>query len=244
MTKQSKPTVTLAAISPDTATQVAKGLVRAATKAEGATRTLLQEMCGVVRTIGVPLTAAQWSKQVQPSLRDAFKRSKAGLAETTVASYLSRFKTAGLAILSQDASLQPVAGETFPAFLARVAEPLGNAKLPDGRPIYDADMARPGRAAGSKSTPSTSGGVSSVGSVNRQEGGMDERPRLAAALILCDQNVARAQRVAIVLESYASEFDRWCESILTDADKRELEAKVAKPADDKPAPKATTRKAA
>lgn len=226
MTKQ---TTKLATFSPETAQQVAKGLVRAASKAEGATRTLLQEVAVTVRLIGQPLTAAQWDKQVAPMIRDAFKRSKAGLAETTVASYRSRFKTAGLAILSGDASLQPVAGETFPAFLARVAEPLASLTLANGERVYPADAVKTGRAAGTRA--SKSGGVDpSKGGADRSEGGMDERPQLAAALILTGQNVARAQRLCIVMQSYGDEFDKWTAGILTETDKRELEGKVKKAA--------------
>lgn len=220
-----KSNVTLAAISPETASKVAKGLERAAAKAEKATVTLLSEVTTLARMLP-PLTAAQWDKQISPLLRDAFKRSKAGLADTTVASYRSRFKTAGLAIASKADALQPLAGETLLAYVARVAEPLGSAKLPDGSPIYAPDQVRPGRAAGSKpSKPSKGGSLdASKGGVDRGEGGENRRPKLAAALILADQNESLAAKLEIAVTSYRDELAKWLEHILSEADKAELKA--------------------
>lgn len=223
-----KPAFVLAPITPDTATTVAKGLVKAAGKAEGATRTLLMECTATVRALP-PLTAAQWDKQVAPSIRDAFKRAKAGLAETTQASYRSRFKTAGLAIASGIPELQPMAGETFPGFLGRIAEPLSKAKLADGRSIFDPEAVRPGRAAGVKVKPT--GGASpegSKGATDRTEGGMNRTPQLAAALILTGENEALAQRLVIVMQSYRDDFVKWTAGILSEADKKELGEKVTR----------------
>jgi hypothetical protein len=222
-----KPAFVLAAITPDTASNVAKGLVKAAGKAEGATRTLLQECTAIVRALP-PITAAQWDKQVAPSIRDAFKRAKGGLVETTQASYRSRFKTAGLAIASGIPELQPIAGETFPGYLGRIAEPLGKATLADGRAIFDPTAVRPGRAAGVKvKAPGTRSPEGSKGATDRSEGvGMNRTPQLAAALILTGDNEALAQRLVIVMQSYRDDFTKWTASILSEADKAELGEKV------------------
>jgi hypothetical protein len=221
-----KPAFVLAAITPDTASSVAKGLVKAAGKAEGATRTLLQECTAIVRALP-PITAAQWDKQVAPSIRDAFKRAKGGLAETTQASYRSRFKTAGLAIASGLPELQPIAGETFPGYLGRIAEPLGKATLADGRAIFDPTQVRPGRAAGVKVKPAGNASPEgSKGAADRSEGGMNRTPQLAAALILTGDNEALAQRLVIVMQSYRDDFTKWTASILSEADKVELGEKV------------------
>lgn len=220
------PAFVLAAISPETASQVGKGLVKAATKAEGATRTLLAEVSAIVRLIAVPLTAAQWTKQVQPSIKQAFKASRSGLVETTVASYLSRFKTAGLAMLSGDTSLQPVAGETFPAYLGRVSEPLSKLVLADGRAVFDPDKVRAGRAAGTKASKPGKG-AGSKADADHTEGGMNVRPKLAAALILTDQNEGLAQKLEIAMTSYRDDFSKWVEGILSESDKKELQSKLA-----------------
>lgn len=217
-----KPAFVLAPISPDTAVQVGKGLVKAASKYEGAGRSLLAEVSGAVRLMGAtPLTAAQWVKQVQPCIRDAFKRSK-GIAETTAASYLSRFKTAGLAMLSGDASLQPLAGESLAVYCSRVAEPLAKHVLADGRPVFDPDVVRTGRPP----KPSKATGNTSKGEADRSEGGLNRTPQLAAALILTGDNYVLAQRLTVVMQSYKDDFAKWTDGILTERDKKELQAKV------------------
>jgi len=235
----------LALVSPETVTEAAKGLVKAAANAAKAesklNASLMAEMTTAVRSIGVSLTADQWARQVAPSLKDAFQRSKAGLAASTVDSYLSRFKTAGLAILTRDASLQPVAGETLNAYVGRVAPLLANAKTPEGAPIYDPTKARPGRAAGSKvtpqggasgaptSAPAAPSGDGSKGKADASEGGLNVRPKLAAALILTDQNASLAERLARACESFKPELEKWLAAILSDDDAKAANAKAKAP---------------
>lgn len=232
---KAKPTVALAAISPETASNAANGMVKAATVREKADGTFLENVCKAARLIGVPLSAAQYDKQVAPSVRAAFaKGAAAKLADTTKASYRSRFKTLVLALNCGDASLQPKAGEAYLAYMARAADGVAKAKLPDGSPVWEPTTVKTGRAAGTKApkaAPPVGGQTStglSKGETDHTEGGMNTRPKLAAALILCDQNMSRAQRLARAVEAFPAELDKWLSSILSDDDKATLNAQTRK----------------
>lgn len=225
-----KATVTLAALTPETARKAASGMVAAAVNRESADGTFLERVSAAARLIKVPLTAEQYDKQVAPLVRDAFKVGKAkAIPEATAASYRSRFKTLTLALLSGIKPLQPRAGEAYVAYLSRAAEGVAKAKLPNGVPIWPADKARSGRAAGSKSPKPSQGAVAAPtgghveGSAANSGGeGLDMRRDLAAAMILCNGNAARAQRLCIAVRSYPAELDKWLSAILSDDDKAKL----------------------
>ena len=227
--KAEAPKVALLAITPAQAQDVAADLASAAKRREGADGTFLQNVCDAVEGLP-PMTAAQFTKQLAPSIREALKRKLKGKAETTLASYASRFKTLTLALTCGDATLQPIAGEGYVAYLTRAAEGVAKGKLPDGTPIWPADAQRSGKAAGSgkaakgAGTPTggPTGGHVEATAANSGGGGLDVRPALAAALILCHGNAARAQRLVIACESYGSELDKWLSAILSDEDKTKL----------------------
>ena len=58
------------------------------------------------------------------------------------------------------------------------------------------------------------------------ESGLNTRRDLAAALILCGGNAARAQRLCVAVQNYPAELDKWLSAILSDDDKSKL-AKLA-----------------
>lgn len=226
-----KPAFVLAAISPLTAAQVAKGFASAIGKVEGAQTTFMRDCVTTASLIGCALTAAQYDRQIAPSMREAFKakaRGKSGLSETTLASYRSRLKTFCLAFCSGLEGMTPLAGETMPVFLARVAEPLSKAVLLNGERVWSAEQGKAGRAAGTKVKGKGTGGGNTLTAHTSGEGGLDIAPAKAAALILTKGNEARAQRLVIVMASYGEDFDKWCASILTEKDKAELQS-TAKP---------------
>lgn len=231
--------VKLAAITPLTAAQVAKAFASAVKRRESADVSFMLTTVAAAKLIGTPLTASQYDAQIGPYVREAFSaKAMSSVAETSRASYRSRFKTLALAVCSGLPAFQPKAGEGLASFLGRVAEPLASAKLKDGRRIWDtakqgrtasAPGSKPGAKSGGAAGGPTTGG--SAGSVNDSEGGLDVKPAMAAALILARGNTSRAQRLVTVMQTYAEEFDRWTASILTDADKAEL-AKLAPPKGD------------
>lgn len=226
--KAEAPKVTLLAITPAQAQDVAADLASAAKRREGADGTFLENVCAAVEGLP-PMTAAQFQKQLAPSIREALKRKLKGKADTTLASYASRFKTLTLALVCGDASLQPIAGEAYTAYLARAAEGIAKGKLPDGTPIWPADVARSGKAAGTGKAKGAgapvggpTGGHVDVSAAKSGGQGLDVRPALAAAMILCHGNAARAQRLVVACESYPVELDKWLAAILSDDDKGKL----------------------
>ena len=236
----------LAAMSRDTAQAVAKGLVKAQVKHVGdfkkADGRLLERVMEAAKLAGVPLTEAQFDKQLAGVIRKALKAAPT-LSAASLSGYASRFKAAVLALNSGDASLEPMAGETWHVWHARLAVALVTAKLPDGTPIRDASKARAGAKAGTPKAgtvaptvaapvagtvaPMVAAPVAGTSKAKADDAGFNRSPEMAAALILTHQNEARAQRLVIALHSYPAEFDRWLSGIMSDADKAELEAKTA-----------------
>lgn len=222
-----------APLSPLTVQAVGKAFAKAQDKLGKANTTYMAEALAAAQLINCPITAGQYDRQVAPSVRAAFKASRSALTRDSASSAMSRLKTFTLAVCTAQPDFQPVAGETFRAFLDRIAEPLTKATLPplkEGdapRPVWDtAKQGKPAKAPGSrpggKSGTALPGAVASAATVGDGEGGLNARPIAAAAMIVCGQNAARAQRLCIVMQSYASEFDKWTSTILTDDDKAEL----------------------
>lgn len=254
-TQTAKVAFVFAPVTPEAARNAAGAMVSAIGKYEKAKVTLMGALADACKLIGVPLTSAQYDKQVRPYLADAFKaaaRSKnSAVTDGTVTQYASKLKTAVLAILSKAA--EPHAGESFFAFYDRAAKALPSATFTVGEgdnaqtvKVWNAETAK-GRKAGAKVGRK---GVSLPGAVadanasaaTSGEGGFNRKPAVAAALILTGNNEARAQRLVVVMQSYASEFDRWCASILTDQDKAEIAA-ASKAPDAKPEGETVTIKA-
>ena len=236
-----KPKVALAALSKATAQTVAKALVKAQVKQvkaiERSSVSLMDGVTAAALLAGTPLTEAQYDRQLKSLVLKAIKAAPL-LSPTSHSAYASRFKAAVLALNSGDATLAPLAGEGWIAWHTRLAVALVTAKLPDGTFIREQGVARSGAKAGAKVTPATPTLPASVtdlpvkatvskGVIDDIEGGYNGRPAMAAALILTHQNASRAERLVIVMQSYMVAFDRWTETIFTDADKREVEAVVA-----------------
>jgi hypothetical protein len=227
MAKQ--PKVILAALSPEVAKAAAFATVKAVVSCEKSKRTLLTAVASAVTSIGEALSAAQYDRQFKPYLASGFERAvkRGDISQRTADQYGSKLKTAVLAILSKTA--EPMAGETFWEFYDRAAEALPKATLANGAPVWEASSKR-GRKVGAKVAPKggshdpaaaailKEGGLSA----DKVEGGFDRSPAVAAALILCKGNEARAQRLVAILQSYTAEFDKWAATVLTDKDKAEI----------------------
>lgn len=218
----------LASVSTDTVRKAATQTVAAVVACEGAKVRLLEAVAKAVSAIGQPLTAKQYDRQFRPFLDKGFARAEAlgKLKDGTGKQYASKLKTAVLAILSKAA--EPVAGESFWAFYDRAAQALPSAKLSNGAPVWEVSAKR-GRKVGAKQPPKAGGAMpkaiaeaNASLSADKVEGGFDRSPAIAAALILCKGNEARAQRLVMILQSYTAEFDKWAATVLTDADKAEI----------------------
>lgn len=227
--KAKAPKVVLAALSPDVAKDAAFATAKAVVTCEKAKRTLLTSVAEAVALVGMALNAAQYDRQFKPYLAEGFAKSvkRGDISQKTADQYASKLKTAVLAILSGAAT--PIAGETFWEFYDRATPLLVSAKLENGSPVWEASAKR-GRKVGAKQ-PSKPGGAlpGHIAQANRDGSaadsageGFNRSPKTAAALILTGNNEARAQRLLIVLQSYAEQFDRFAETVLTDADKAEL----------------------
>lgn len=212
--KAKAPPLQLAAIPATAGRDFAKGIVGAVVKAESADVSLLETVAKLAASIGVPLSAAQYDKQIRPDLAKAFeaKVKKGLIAETTAASYMSRVKTATLGVLS--CKLVPLAGEAFKVFTARAADTLSTATLADGKPVWEGKTGRPAGNGGKASAP---GAV--VPMRGKQEAETNEPAMLAAALIVTGGNRSRAQKLVAVFPAFAAEFDKWTATILSDEEK-------------------------
>jgi hypothetical protein len=228
-----KASVSAAAVTLATVIKVGTGFADAVSKAADADGTFFDACVKAARLIKVPLSAAQYDAQVGPQIRKALAdmnaarvtAKKPALAETTLASQRSRFKTFALAYCCGDKALKPQPGDTTVSYLGRVSAALGKVKLPNGQPVWPADGKKAGRAAGTtipKPAAHAPGAQLSAGSVNDREGGLDVKPAMAAALILTKGDASLASRLVIVLQSYRDDFSKWTSTILTDADKAEL----------------------
>jgi hypothetical protein len=174
------------------------------------------------RLIGVPLTAAQFDRQIARSLRDSLTGKV-----TDVNTALAKAKAVTLAVLSGNAALLPIAGETMNAFLERVRPLLETATLPDGTPIHAkaADGSTTGKrgakAGVRKAKPA------SAGSVTAEEGGDNAPAKLRAAQILMG-DTDNARRLVAIAETHRDEFALWSANILEEAAAKALSAANAR----------------
>lgn len=227
---KAKAKVVLAALSPDVAKDAAFATAKAVVTCEKAKRTLLTSVAEAVALVGMALNAAQYDRQFKPYLAEGFAKAvkRGDISQKTADQYASKLKTAVLAILSGAAT--PIAGETFWEFYDRATPLLVSATLANGSPVWEASAKR-GRKVGARQPAKPGGGAlpGHIAQANRDGSaadsagdGFNRSPKTAAALILTGNNEARAQRLLIVLQSYAEQFDRFAETVLTDADKAEL----------------------
>lgn len=236
MTKQ--PKMTLAPVSIEAAKACGIAIAKAVVTFEKAKLTLMDKLFDAIKPLSSEMNAKQWDKQVAPYIKAGLATSK--LSDKVQSSYASMCKTAGLAILSKLAS--PNAGESLREFYDRASTAIVGAKLADGSALWEGKVGRTKTAKGASAPRNVSGvsAVQSAGDVSDSEGGFNRSPKLAAALMLAGSE-SRAQRLLIVLETYAEAFDRWTSTILTDADKADA-AKLALKVDEatpSPAPVGT-----
>lgn len=212
--KADKVKLVLAAIPATAGKTFAAGIVGAVVKREKADVDLLNTVSTLCASIGVAISAAQYDKQIKPDLAKAFAKKVAlgQIVETTAASYQSRVKTATLAILAKMA--EPLAGESFQAFTARVSPMFGEATLPGSNAkVWDGKV---GRAAGSGGKASSST-VTPLRAASNPE--TNEPAILAAALIVTGGNRARAEKLAQLFPAFGDDFDKWTATILTDTER-------------------------
>lgn len=197
-----------------------------------ASQTLMERVAKAVAHIGKPITASQYDTRLSGVVAKAFaaKVEAGAMTEGTASKTRSQVKTATLAILSNAATPEP--GEGFKAFVSRAAEVMANAKLADGTPVWASKV---GRKAKVGKAQARKGGASGAPTGSPQ--GAPERtaptgrsPEIAAAMILCKDNATRAAKLVKVLESFASEFDKWASAILADSAKADASEDAAKQA--------------
>jgi hypothetical protein len=226
--KVETPAIVLAPISVEAGAAAIKGLVAAAranqTAEAKAKRDYLANTVAAARLIGVPLTSAQFDRQVAKSLRDALT----GKVDD-VTSALSRAKVVTLATLCGGEGFAPVMGEGINAYLSRVRPMLDKQTLPDGTPVFAKSatgetVGKRGAKAGAKRKPSAPG---SAGSVNADEGGDNASAKHRAALILMGSE-ALASRLVIIAGSHRDAFDKWSAGLLESVAKDATQSAMAR----------------
>jgi hypothetical protein len=217
-----KPKVQLLAISPETMAAAAKAVAEGEVKLQRASVDLLTSYSKAVGGLKVKgMTAVQYDRQFRPTFdAELAKRVKAkALKESSAKVASSRAKTIVLALAN---GVKPIVGETVGEFKERASAWLPTAKV-GGAPVWEAATKR-----GPKTGAKRSGGklANSAGAARDAETGSDERRDMAAALILTGGNRQRAERLCVVLGSYADDFDKWTATILDDAGKSKANAKT------------------
>lgn len=210
----------LLAIAPESMSACVKACTEAFVVHQRANVTLLASVVKAVTALKLKgMSATQYDRQFRPGFDAALalKVKRAALKEASAKVASSRMKSVVLGLAN---GLKPVVGETWAEFLARAAEFLPTAKLANGEPVWEAQSKRGPKAGKAK----RSRAAQSAGDVAAHEGGTDERPMMAAALILAQGNRSMAQRLVTVATSFRDEFNTWAASILDDAGKAKVEA--------------------
>lgn len=215
-----KAATVLAQVTPEKAKAAAVKTAKAVVTCEKAKRALLGSVAEAVKAIGCPLTAAQYDKQFRDYLVLAFAAEvkRKAITQKTADQYLSKLKTAILAILSKAAV--PVAGETFWEFYDRASLALASATIQQGSnkvPVWEAQTKRGPKAGSGKGAGSRKSGgpvPAAVAEANASAAtagaaGQGKSPKEAAALILADGNAELAGQVLAALTSYRTEFRKW-----------------------------------
>ena len=200
------------AIDPASINSFARGMASAFASDEASRKklegSLMERVAKAVAFIGKPISSAQYDAKVGPALTKAFnaKVEAGAITEGTASKTRSQVKTATLAILASAATPEP--GEGFKTFVARAAERLATAKLPDGSPVWVAKVGRPAKQgkAEAKATAKASGApTASPAAPSGSAGSAAKSPQEAAALILTKNN---AKRAAILVTPAAPSW-RW-----------------------------------
>lgn len=237
----------LAPLTDEQVEAAVDAIVDAAIDVEKAKRSLLSTVCkaavavaDILKAANAPgLSSAQYDKQFRAPLEEAFvlKVAKKAITAGRAKVYATQSKMVLLAIVNNVAT--PLAGESLRDFYERTMVPLATAKLPSGEPIQKASKTGPKvTAKGAKASKPGAGPVGPatgghVDAANTGGTGLDIRPALAAALILTKGNQGRAKRLVIVAERYGDQFDKWCGQVLTDAERKAInaEAPVVQPSE-------------
>lgn len=254
--KAAKVRPVLLSITAETMEGAAKTLASAIGRLEGAKAMLLQEASKAVKALDVPaMSAKQYDRQFKPTFERTLdaRVSRGGLKAASAKTYKSETKNVILWLANGGVA---VVGMLWSEAVEAARTALPTSKLPDGSPVWErTGGAKGGRPKGSKS----GGGVDSAsafllangytfqgdkadgskGSADDGEGGLNIRPKLAAAMILTGNDASMAQRLVLALDNYRDDFAKWVSTIMSDDDKAKLNLLVAAmPKPDAAAPKA------
>lgn len=225
MAKKLTVAATVAApFTPAQAKSVSTAFVKLAKDAEG----FAAKAAAIVAKLGTRVTFAQWDAQLTPALKAAFQGS--GFTDSTVATYLSRFKLIGCACLSGNPDHRPQTGEATRAYLERVRPLLADYVFPDGvrmAPVAKSGTgtAKKGRKAGTRASNAKPKAMAeratgSAGSLVKDEGGTNApapSPAKSAALNLMGQDAAAADLLLTIVTKHRAAFLVWAKAQTTDA---------------------------
>ncbi len=217
MTTQSK--VALAPVTVVAVAEFTKGMAGAVALLAKADVTFAETVGKLVAKLAVKLTAAQYDKQVGPSVRKALDDlvSKGKLSATSKASMASRVKTQ---VLADMWGIARIAGEGVKDFTTRASTELAKAVTDTGERVYEPKAGRPAKERkGSKGKPSVPGAMS--------------RELDAAMALLGDNKKTLAAKLVIACASFPDELAKWLATIVIDDPKP---AKASKPAKVEPVP--------
>ncbi len=215
MTTQTK--VALAPVTVVAVAEFTKGMAGAVALLAKADVTFAETVGKLVAKLAVKLTAAQYDKQVGPSVRKALDDlvSKGKLSATSKASMASRVKTQ---VLADMWGIARIAGEGVKDFTTRASTELAKATTDTGERVYEPKVGRPANTR-EPSKPRVPGSVS--------------RELDAAMALLGDNRKLLAEKLVIACASFPDELTRWLDTIVIDEPKG---AKAPKPAKVEPVP--------
>jgi hypothetical protein len=228
-------------VTPAAGKAAVLAIAKAANLHSGADATVLESLAKNVRAFG-PMTGEQWDAYVKALLLDALKAQP---KVTNPDNYVSKFKTAGLAIASGLPEFKPAFGQTLNAYLDVVREPLKTATLPDGRTVFpvraDGKPAGKGRKPMSKAAKAkakaereTAKAVETLSASKADDAGHDVSRRHALAVSLMGTE-ASGSLLIWVLENDAAAFVLWAkdrQAKAVDTSKTAPKPKAPKPEPD------------
>ena len=233
-------------VTPAAGKAAVLAIAKAANAHSGADATVLESLAKNVRAFG-PMTGEQWDAFVKALLLDALKAQP---KVTNPDNYVSKFKTAGLAIASGLPEFKPAFGQTLNAYLDVVREPLKTAVLKDGRSILplraDGSTAGKGRKPMSKAAKAKAKAereakkaIETLSAAKADDNGHDVSRRHALAVSLMGTE-ASGSLLIWVLENDAAAFVLWAK----DRQAKAKDTTKAKPAPKVPAAKPDPKDAA
>jgi hypothetical protein len=221
---------TLKTISAANVSKVVDGLVAVAVEDAKAGVSRLSQVAAIVRSLGRPITGAEWDSLVKPGLVAGLEKSK--IKNPGVMA--SKFKTAGLGLASGLPQFK-ANGRTLRDYLAECAAPIREAVLKDGRAIVDTAKnggRKPTTAkakAAAKAAKATAKATETLSASKSDDAGHDVSRYHALAVSLMGSEAAGTMLLAI-LKDHRAAFDLWAKDQLAKAVDTSKPAKAAKPA--------------